>query len=117
MNIESLRTYCLDKKGVTESFPFDDQTLVFKVANKIFLLAGLDNPISFNVKCDPEKAIVLREEHQEIIPGYHMNKQHWNTLRLDGSVPENEIKRMIENSYALVIKSLPKAQRPILSQT
>ena len=80
MNIEDFYNYCLSKKGATESFPFDENTLVFKVGNKIFLLVGLQNFDSFNVKCDPEKAIILREEYTEIIPGYHMNKKHWNTV-------------------------------------
>ena len=116
MNIESLRTYCLDKKGVTESFPFDDQTLVFKVANKIFLLAGLDNPISFNVKCDPEKAIVLREEHQEIIPGYHMNKKYWNTVYYNGTLSDDFLHQLIDHSYQLILQSLPKAKQTEINQ-
>jgi predicted DNA-binding protein (MmcQ/YjbR family) len=109
MNIESLREYCISKAGVSESFPFGDDTLVFKLANKIFLLTGLTNPNSFNVKCDPETAINLREVHSEVVPGYHMNKKHWNTVYYDGSLVESQLQEMIDHSYDLVFKSLPKA--------
>jgi predicted DNA-binding protein (MmcQ/YjbR family) len=109
MNIESLREYCLSKKAVTESFPFGEDTLVFKVGEKIFLLAGLNNPDSFNVKCDPEKAIALREEFSEVIPGYHMNKKHWNTVYINGSLSTSQLQEMIDHSYDLVFKSLPKS--------
>jgi predicted DNA-binding protein (MmcQ/YjbR family) len=108
MNIETLRSYCLNKLGVTESFPFGNDTLVFKVGNKVFLLSGLNNPISFNAKCNPEKAILLRENHPEIIPGFHMNKKHWNTVYFDGSLPNNLLNEMIDDSYQLVFDSLPK---------
>jgi predicted DNA-binding protein (MmcQ/YjbR family) len=85
MNIEQIREYCLKKKGVTEEFPFDEETLVFKVMGKIFILASLDSiPLQFNLKCDPEKAIELREEYEAVQPGYHMNKRHWNTVIIDG---------------------------------
>jgi predicted DNA-binding protein (MmcQ/YjbR family) len=108
MNIETLRSYCLNKLGVTESFPFGNDTLVFKVGNKVFLLSGLNIPISFNAKCNPEKAILLRENHPEIIPGFHMNKKHWNTVYFDGSLPNNLLNEMIDDSYQLVFDSLPK---------
>ncbi len=108
MDIESLREYCLQKRGVTESFPFDTETLVFKVGGKMFLLTSLSNPISFNAKCDPEKAVYLREEHPEISPGYHMNKVHWNTVRLNGGLSFQLLKELIDHSYDLVYKSLPK---------
>ena len=112
MNIEALREYCLSKKEVTEEFPFGNDTLVFKVKGKIFLLAGLDNnPMQFNVKCDPEKAIELREAYDAIKPGYHMNKKHWNTIIIDGSVSISLFKEMIDDSYSLVVKSLPKKIR------
>ena len=111
MNIESLRSYCLNKKGVIESFPFGDDTIVFKLYDKIFLLAGLNNPISFNVKCDPEEAIVLREEHQEIIPGFHMNKKHWNTVFYNGSLTDVLLYQQIDHSYQLIINSLPKSKQ------
>jgi predicted DNA-binding protein (MmcQ/YjbR family) len=107
MNIEDVRDYCLAKPGADESFPFGEETLVFKVGGKVFLLAGLgDN--SFNVKCDPEKAIELREHHPEVLPGYHMNKKHWNTVRTDGSLTAKQLREMINHSYDLVVKSLPK---------
>jgi predicted DNA-binding protein (MmcQ/YjbR family) len=108
MHIEQIREYCLSKKGATESFPFDENTLVFKVGNKIFLLVGLQNFDSFNVKCDPEKAIILREEYTEIIPGYHMNKKHWNTVFINGKLTIKQLEEMIDHSYDLVLKSLPK---------
>lgn len=110
MNIESLRDYCLAKPGATESFPFGDTTLVFKVGNKIFALASLDNhPLSVNLKCDPELAEQLREEHVSVVPGYHMNKKHWNTVSIDGSVRDSLLQAWIDHSYELVKKSLPKA--------
>ncbi|MFC5284087.1 MmcQ/YjbR family DNA-binding protein [Pedobacter alpinus] len=108
MNIESLRFYCLSKPGVTESTPFGDDTLVFKVGEKIFLLAGLNNPQSFNVKCDPEKAVSLREQYPEIIPGYHMNKKHWNTVYYNQSLSESLLLELINHSYDLIFASLSK---------
>jgi predicted DNA-binding protein (MmcQ/YjbR family) len=106
MDIEALRAYILQKKDVTEGFPFGEDTLVFKVNNKIFLLTGLDSsPLQFNVKCDPERAVELREEFPEsILPGYHMNKKHWNTVVIDGSVPNRLLKELIDHSYDLVSK-------------
>src|SRR5690606_20733119 len=109
MNIESLREYCLSKKAVTESFPFGEDTLVFKVGDKIFLLTGLNQPNSFNVKCNPEKAISLREQFPEVTPGYHMNKKHWNTVFFDGSLSDRQLVEMIDHSYDMVFKSLPKS--------
>lgn len=111
MNIETLRNYCIAKPGVTESFPFGEDTLVFKIADKIFLLTNLSKPNRFNVKCDPEQAIILREEYSEIIPGYHMNKRHWNTVYLDGNLPEQLILQQINQSYDLIFKSLPKTKQ------
>jgi len=108
MNIESLREYCLSKPGVTETLPFGPDTLVFKVMDKMFLLTGLDNPESFNVKCDPERAVQLREEYSEVLPGYHMNKTHWNTVLIKGRLTEAQLKGMIDDSYELVVASLPK---------
>ena len=109
MNVEELRDYCLQKKHVTESFPFNEETLVFKVAGKIFALCGLESyPASVNLKCDPEKALELRTEYDEIIPGYHMNKQHWNTLNIEGRLSTKLIKSLIDDSYWLIVKSLPK---------
>jgi len=108
MNIETVREYCLSKKGVTECFPFDEVTLVFKLTGKIFLLANLDGEATINVKCDPEMAIELRERYPSVIPGYHMNKKHWNTVTLDGSLSEKVLKSFIDHSYDLILKSLPK---------
>ncbi len=108
MNIENVREYCLKKKAVTESFPFDETTLVFKVMDKIFALLSLDYPHSLNLKCDPQKAIELRERYDEIIPGYHMNKQHWNTVDLTGTLNDNLIKELIDHSYTLVVNKLTK---------
>lgn len=104
MNIEDLREYALQKPFVTEGFPFGEDTLVFKVNEKIFLLAGLDSsPLQFNVKCDPGKAIELREEFpQSVLPGYHMNKKHWNTVIVDGVLSAKQIKEMVDDSYNLV---------------
>lgn len=106
MNIETLREYALQKENVTESFPFGESTLVFKVKEKIFLLASLDaSPLQFNLKCDPEKALELREEFPEnILPGYHMNKKHWNTVIADGGIKDKLIREMIDESYRLVRK-------------
>jgi predicted DNA-binding protein (MmcQ/YjbR family) len=105
MNIESLREYCISKKDVTESFPFGEDTLVFKVAGKIFALANLDGELSVNLKCDPSLAIELRERYSSVIPGYHMNKKHWNTVLLDGTIPDNEVFRWIDHSYDQVKKT------------
>jgi len=103
MNVEELRDYTLSFKDVEESFPFGEDTLVFKTNNKIFLLISLSAvPLQFNVKCDPEKAVELREKYASVIPGYHMNKKHWNTVIGDGSVPRDEIKEFIKDSYNLV---------------
>lgn len=108
MNIENFREYCLSFKGSEESLPFDEDTLVFKVGNKMFVLTGISSFASINVKCDPEHAIELREKYSAVIPGYHMNKKHWNTLLLDGSLSDLEIKKWISDSYELVFQSLPK---------
>lgn len=108
MDIEVLREICIQKKGVTESFPFDENTLVFKVGGKMFLLVSLQNAESFNVKCDPEKAVQLREEYDEIKLGYHMNKVHWNTVSMKGRLSFQLLKEMIDHSYDLVFNSLPK---------
>ncbi len=107
MDIESLRNYCVSKPDVEEGFPFGQTTLVFKVNNKIFLLAALDaQPLQFNVKCDPEKAIELRETYPEaVLPGYHMNKKHWNTVIIDGTLSTKQIKEMVDDSYNLVAGS------------
>jgi len=104
MNIETLREYCISKKNVTESFPFGDDTLVFKREGRIFVLANLDGELSVNLKCDPALAIELRERYSSVVPGYHMNKKHWNTIYIDGSIPDKEIFSWIDHSYELVLK-------------
>ncbi|MDE5419265.1 MmcQ/YjbR family DNA-binding protein [Labilibaculum sp. DW002] len=108
MNIEELRDYCITKKGVTESFPFDEETLVFKVMNKMFLLTNINKELSMNVKCDPEKAIELREEYSSVLPGWHMNKKHWNTVNIDGSISDNQLKEWIDDSYDEVVRKMTK---------
>ncbi|MFH0892980.1 MAG: MmcQ/YjbR family DNA-binding protein [Bacteroidota bacterium] len=111
MNIEEIREYCLAKPYVSEGLPFGDDTLVFKVHGKMFALANLDSDLSINLKCEPEKAISLREQFPAITPGYHMNKIHWNTLMMDGSLDKNLICELIDHSYELVWNSLPKKLR------
>lgn len=108
MNIEEIREYCISKKGATESFPFDEVTLVFKVMGKMFALTNLDGELSINLKCDPEKAISLREEYSAIIPGYHMSKIHWNTVMIDGSIKDDFIRNLIDDSYNLIVEKLTK---------
>jgi predicted DNA-binding protein (MmcQ/YjbR family) len=109
MNIESLRNYCLTKKGVEECLPFGPDTLVFKVGGKLFLLAALDAvPLQFNVKCEPENALLLREQYDCVHPGYHMNKRHWNTIICDGTVSDKMLHQWIDDSYNLVVNALPK---------
>ena len=109
MHIEEFRDYCLSKKGVTESFPFDEQTLVFKVMGKVFALAGLDEPDYYvNLKCDPEKAIELREKYTGVKPGYHMSKKHCNTVYNDGSVTDELYYQWIDDSYELA-RNIPQS--------
>ncbi|MCK9411677.1 MAG: MmcQ/YjbR family DNA-binding protein [Prolixibacteraceae bacterium] len=107
MNVEKVRQICIAKKGATEGFPFDETTLVIKVGGKIFALVSLDRVPSINLKCDPERAIDLRERYPEITPGYHMNKKHWNTVTLEGDLHDSLIIEMIGHSYDLVLASLP----------
>jgi predicted DNA-binding protein (MmcQ/YjbR family) len=106
MDIESLRDYVIKKPFVTEGFPFGDNVIVFKVNNKIFLLVPLDtNPLQFNAKCDPERALELREQYPlSVLPGYHMNKKHWNTVVSDGTLPRKQIIELVDHSYNLVGK-------------
>jgi predicted DNA-binding protein (MmcQ/YjbR family) len=111
INIEELREYCLNKKGVTEDMPFWDDTLVFRVMDKIFVLANLEGELHINLKCEPGRANELREEYPAIIPGYHMNKQHWNTLIMDGSLSRELIISLIDHSYDLVVQSLSKGKK------
>ena len=110
MNVEEIRAHCITKKLATESFPFGPETLVFKVMDKVFLLLSLDShPPQFNAKNDPETSIQLREQYPDcIVPGYHMNKVHWNTIICDGTLSHNQLKELIDVSYNLIVKSLPK---------
>jgi predicted DNA-binding protein (MmcQ/YjbR family) len=115
MKLPELKTYLLQKIGAVEDNPFGPETLVFKVGGKMFALMGLESdPLRINLKCDPDDAQVLRSIFPAVIPGYHMNKEHWNTVILDGSIPEEEIKRMIDHSYDLVLQSLSKKLRNTL---
>ena len=117
MEAQEIREYCLTKKGATEGFPFDEETLVFKVGGKMFLLMSLENtPITFNAKNLPEKNEELREEFPQISPGYHMNKQHWNTVVCEGLKPEL-IKELIDESYGLILSSLTKKLRNEIIKT
>lgn len=115
MNVESLRDYCLSLQGATEDMPFGEETLAFRVGEKIFLLISLDTGNRFNVKCDPELAVQLREQHNEVQPGYHMNKKHWNTVYMDGSLSDKQLREMICHSYTLVLQSLPKKMQDEIS--
>lgn len=111
MFLEDLRVYCLQKKGVSEGFPFDQNTLVFKVFGKIFALMDVEFFDGVNLKCDPERALDLRERFQAIQPGYHMNKKHWNTVRLYEDVDDDFLLELVDHSYTLVYNSLPKRVR------
>lgn len=108
MFLDDLRNHCIEKPGVTEGFPFDKSILVFKVFGKMFALLDVDSFESINLKCEPEKAIELRESHQGIQPGYHMNKTHWNTVLLNDDVTDELLVELIDHSYELVYASLPK---------
>jgi predicted DNA-binding protein (MmcQ/YjbR family) len=107
MNVEDLREYCIKKAGVTEEFPFGNDTLVFKVQGKIFALISLDGPTRINLKSDPEKALELRAHFNEVVPGYHMNKKHWNSVYYE-TIPDKDLQEWIDHSYKLVFDSLPK---------
>lgn len=111
MNITFFRDYCLSKSGASEDTPFDENTLCFKVGGKIFAIIDIELFESVNLKGDPEKAVELREEFTGIVPGYHMNKKHWNTVSFDGSVPDNLILELVDHSYDLIFNSLPKKIR------
>ncbi|WP_111706403.1 MmcQ/YjbR family DNA-binding protein [Lutibacter citreus] len=118
MNIEECRNYCLSKGFVTESFPFDEQTLVFKIDNKMFALSSLEKlPASINLKCNPERSIELRAKYNEITSGYHMSKKHWNTVQIDGNLTSSVIKELIDHSYELVVKGLSKKRQKELGFT
>ncbi|MDZ7719849.1 MAG: MmcQ/YjbR family DNA-binding protein [Balneolaceae bacterium] len=115
MNIQKFRDYCLSFRKVNEEFPFDNNTLVFKVKGKIFALCNVDQFDSLNVKCEPAKAIELREKYPDIvIPGYHMNKKHWNTVKMPNNLPDDLLKSWIMNSYDLVVAKLPMKDQETL---
>jgi predicted DNA-binding protein (MmcQ/YjbR family) len=117
MDLESFREYCLSKRAATEDTPFGEDTLVFKVGGKMFALASLDEvPARANLKCDPDLALELRDRYEEVQPGYHMSKKHWNTVQLEGAIPPVEIRQMIDRSYDLVVAGLPKAKRERLKK-
>ena len=111
MDLAEFREYCLTKPGSSEETPFGPDVVVFKVGGKIFALAALDElPTTVNLKCDPDLALDLRDRYEEVRPGYHMNKKHWNTVELEAGIPDVELRKMIDHSYELVIKGLPKAK-------
>ena len=114
MHIEEIRDFCLNLPLVEEKFPFDQTTLVFYIAGKMFCLTDIDEFDSVNVKCDPDKAIELRATYEALNPGYHMNKKHWNTVKTNLDVKDTQIKDWIKDSYNLVILTLPKSKRPDL---
>lgn len=116
MNIEELRDYCLSLKGVTESFPFDESTLVFKVGGKMFCLTDLVDDFSVALKNTPEKNIELREQYPAVKPGYHMNKIHWNTIQIDGSMPDNLIKKLVDESYSMVFAGLSRIKQKEINE-
>ena len=111
MNVEEIRKYCLQKKEVTESFPFGEDPLVFKVKNKMFALMSLEGELRISLKCDPEEAIRLREKYMSVIPGYHMNKKLWNTIIVDDTLTDELLKKWIDDSYDLVVQTLPAKER------
>lgn len=118
LELEAVRDYCLQKPGTSEDFPFDEETLVFRVMNKIFLLTNVERqcPAQVNLKCEPTRALELREQFQAIEPGYHMNKKHWNTLTLNDTLTDELIFELIDHSYALVVKGLKKSDRVLLTE-
>ena len=112
MDVVDFREYCLGKPNTTEGMPFGETVLVFKVAGKMFALMSLDElPATANLKCDPDLALDLRDRYEQVRPGYHMNKKHWNTVEIDSGIPEAELRRMIDHSYDLVVQSLPRGNR------
>ena len=114
MNLETLRVYCLSKAHTSEHLPFDHKTLVFKVGTKMFALVDIDEARSVNLKCDPERSLLLREEYSEIQPGYHMNKNHWNTVSIVDSLSDPFVFELIDHSYDLVFQSLSKKEKQSL---
>src|SRR3989454_6812304 len=118
MNTVEFRDYCLMKPKATEGTPFGETVLVFKVAGKMFALMSLDEvPATANLKCDPDLALELRDRYEQVRPGYHMNKKHWNTVEIEGGIPDPELRKMIDHSYDLVIKGLPKPRAKVAARS
>src|SRR6266566_7112004 len=118
MDLEQFREYCLKMRGAIEDTPFGEDVLVFKVSGKMFALAALDEvPTTVNLKCDPDLALELRDRYDEVTPGYHMNKKHWNTVGIEGGIPDPELRKMIDHSYDLVAKGLPKARAKVATRS
>jgi len=114
MDLAKFREYCLSKPRATEGTPFGPDVVVFKVGGKMFALASLyEVQTTVNLKCDPDLALELRDRYEQVRPGYHMNKKHWNTLEIESGVPEAELRKMIDHSYDLVVRSLPKSKRSV----
>lgn len=118
MDLAQFREYCLEKPGVTEGTPFGPDVLVFKVGGKMFALAAFDEvPCRVNLKCDPDLALDLRDRFDQVTPGYHMNKRHWNTVEIESGVPDGELRKMIDHSYELVVRTLPKSKAEIAARS
>src|SRR2546427_4299089 len=118
MDVGSFREYCLGKVAVTEGTPFGEDVLVFKVSGKMFALVALDEvPATANLKCDPDLALELRDRYEQVTPGYHMNKKHWNTVGIEGGIPDPELRKMIDHSYDLVAKALPKPRAKVAARS
>jgi predicted DNA-binding protein (MmcQ/YjbR family) len=116
MELETLRTYLMNKPGTTEERPFGPQALVYKVLGKMFALIAWElEPLDISLKCDPDEALFLRDMYTAVRPGYHMSKRHWNTISLDGTIPAAEINRMMDDSYKLVVQGLKKGEREKLA--
>jgi len=117
IELDTLRTYLLQKPGSVEEMPFGPQALVYKVMGKMFaLIAWEENPLTITLKCDPDEALFLRDLYPAVIPGYYMNKRHWNTITIDGTIPAPEFWRMVDDSYRLVVRGLSKADREVLKE-
>ncbi len=116
MDLIGFRDYCLSKPGTSEDTPFDENTLVFRVMGKIFAITDIENFEFVNLKCNPDRAAELRHEHDEIRPGYHMNKKHWNSVYTTGSLPDKQILELADHSYDLIVSSLPKKLKEELNQ-
>ena len=118
MDLAQFREYCLRKHSASESTPFGPDVLVFKVGGKMFALAALDEvPIIVNLKCDPDLALELRDRYEQVTPGYHMNKRHWNSVEIQSGIPDAELRKMIDHSYGLVARKLPKPRAKVAARS